>query len=241
MEIEPINKNLRMFEQIINRIYNYIISNHLVPGDKLMTEREMAELLQVSRSSVREALRVLEMFDCIQSKPGEGTILKSPNIPKIITKFLPFFSIPTETAVDFLETRKILEGGIAKLAALRRSDDDLERMRQCLDEMNNTSDLETQMQADLNFHMNMTKAAKNETLSDLLFVVSDTVEKNLYVNRLHFHSLPGVYEELNKQHMAIYQAIKDQDAERAQKELENNLDYTLEIMKKVISEKRLSR
>jgi GntR family transcriptional repressor for pyruvate dehydrogenase complex len=230
--LEPINKNYRMFEQVINRIHSYIITNQLNPGDKLMTEREMAELLQVSRSSVREALRVLEMFDCIQSKPGEGTILKSPDLSKMITRFLPFFSIPPETAVEFLETRKILEGGIAKLAALRRSEKDLSQMKQSLVLMSATSDLEVQAQADLDFHIHMANAAKNKTLSDLLFVVSDTVRKNLYTNRLRFYSMPEVDQELSKQHMSIYQAIEDQDPDRAQRELENNLDYSIAVLKK---------
>ncbi|MFC5650517.1 FadR/GntR family transcriptional regulator [Paenibacillus solisilvae] len=231
--LEPINKNYRMFEQIITRIHNYIVTNHLQPGDKLMTEREMAELLQVSRSSVREALRVLEMIDCIQSKPGEGTILKSPDLSKMITRFLPFFSITPVAAVEFLETRRILEGGIAKLAAQRRTRKDLNLMKQSLDLMNTTSELEVQTQADLNFHFYMANAAKNKTLSDFLFVVSDNLRQNLYTNRLRFYSIPGVYKELSEQHMSIYQAIKDQDPERAQRELESKLDYTIDVLKKV--------
>ncbi len=117
-----VQKNHRMFEQVLHQIREYITSCNLVAGDKLMTERELASFLQVSRSSVREALRILEMFDVIHSKPGEGTVLKTPHIPKILTNMLPFFTIPTETSVELLESRKVLEGGIAKLAAKRRKD-----------------------------------------------------------------------------------------------------------------------
>lgn len=96
-----VQKNHRMFEQVLHQIREYITSCNLVAGDKLMTERELASFLQVSRSSVREALRILEMFDVIHSKPGEGTVLKTPHIPKILTNMLPFFTIPTEHPLNY--------------------------------------------------------------------------------------------------------------------------------------------
>lgn len=229
--LEPVNKNNRMFEQVLERIRDYISSGGFAPGDKLMTEREMASTLHVSRSSVREALRILEMFDVIESKPGEGTILKTPQIPKLLTNVLPFLRIPTEISVELIESRKVLEGGIVKLAAKRRKEKDIQLMETALDKMMNSRDLQVLIQADLDFHLHIAKAAYNNTLTDILVVVSDTVTQNLYATRFLMHSIQGVNEELARQHLAILQAIIDKDAERANREMEKHLDFSIEMMK----------
>lgn len=68
----------RMFEQVTQQIIDHIESAHLEPGQKLPTERQLSELLQVSRSSVREGIKVLELLRYLESKQGEGTFVSSP-------------------------------------------------------------------------------------------------------------------------------------------------------------------
>jgi GntR family transcriptional repressor for pyruvate dehydrogenase complex len=225
------NKNNRIFEQVLYEIRDHIQSCNLVAGDKLMTEREMASFLQVSRSSVREALRIMEMFDVIQSRPGEGTVLKTPYIPKVLTNMLPFFNIPTETSVELLESRKVLEGGIVKLAAKRRKDKDIQLMQNALDRMGNTNDLQAMIQADVDFHLHLAKAAYNNTLSDILIVVSDLVMPNLYATRLRTHAISGVSTVFVHHHTAILQAVIEKDGDRAYREMENHIDFSIETMK----------
>lgn len=226
-----VQKNHRMFEQVLHQIREYITSCNLVAGDKLMTERELASFLQVSRSSVREALRILEMFDVIHSKPGEGTVLKTPHIPKILTNMLPFFTIPTETSVELLESRKVLEGGIAKLAAKRRKDADIRLMQGVMERMVAAADLENMIQADIDFHLFLAKAAYNNTLSDILILVSDLVTPNLYTVRVQTQMISGANAEFTRQHQAILQAIIDKDGRRAAEEMERHIDYTIQLIK----------
>lgn len=233
MYLEPVSRNNRMFEQVLERIREYITSGTIAPGDKLMTEREMAKILQVSRSSVREALRILEIFDVIQSKPGEGTILKNPEVPKILTKLLPFITFPTDTTIELLESRKVLEGGIVKLAAKRRKEEDIRNLKDSIERMKNDRYLEKSIRADLDFHLYMAKAAYNNTLSDILIVVSDVVSQNLYTTRIRMHSIKGVNEELASQHEAILQAIIDKDPNRAYEAIEKHLDFSIEMIKSV--------
>jgi GntR family transcriptional repressor for pyruvate dehydrogenase complex len=225
------NKNHRIFEQVLLQIREYISSCNLVAGDKLMTEREMAAFLKVSRSSVREAMRILEMFDVIHSKPGEGTILKTPHVPKILTNMLPFFNMPTETSVELLESRKVLEGGLAKLAAKRRKDADIRLMENAVERMAKSGDLESMIQAELDFHLFLAKAAYNNTLSDILVVVSDLVTPNLYTVRVQTHKIAGVNAEFVRQHKAILQTIIDKDGNRAAEEMENHIEYNILLMK----------
>lgn len=231
MILEPINKNNRMFEQVLDRIRQSISTGMIKPGDKFMTERELASTLQVSRSSVREALRILEIFDVIQSKPGEGTILKKPEVPNILTKILPFITIPLDSNLELFESRKILEGGIVKLAAKRRKDKDLKILDETITKMVNSYNLEDRIQAELDFHLYLARAAYNNTLSDILIIVSDVVSKNLYSTGIHMHSDDEINSILIEQHLRIFKAIKDKDQERAAEEMENHLRYAENIIR----------
>ncbi|MEH7344333.1 FadR/GntR family transcriptional regulator [Bacillus sp. JJ1532] len=230
MNFEPINKNNRMFEQVLDRLKYSITSGDLSPGDKLMTEREMASTLQVSRSSVREALRILEIFDVIQSKPGEGTILKKPDVPKIITKILPFMTISKDANLELFESRRVLEGGIVKLAAKRRKERDLKNLEESISRMMGSKGLEERINADLDFHLYLAKAAYNNTLSDILIVVADVVSQNLYAIGFQIHSNDEVNSKIIEQHQRILNAIKDKSPELASQEMENHLTFEEKII-----------
>jgi GntR family transcriptional repressor for pyruvate dehydrogenase complex len=225
--LKPISKTNRKFEDVLIQIKDEIVVKNLKPGDKLMPEREMSEALQVSRTSVREALRILEFFDVIQSKPGEGTIIRKPNIANLLANFFPFFLLPTTINIELLEARKVLEGGIAVLAAARRTPQDIEKMQEALEGLL-SDDLVIQIQSDLDFHQAMSHAAGNKTLSDILFVVSDVFAKNLQSNRLHLFKMPGAKEMLYNQHASVIQAIVAGDGEKAKEALEQSLDFAIE-------------
>lgn len=225
--MKPITKSNRKFEDVLLQIRDEIVLKNLKPGDKLMPEREMSEALQVSRTSVREALRILEFFDIIQSKPGEGTTIRKPNIANLLANFYPFFLMPTTINIELLEARKVLEGGIAVLAASRRTTQDIEKMQEALKGFL-SDDLDILIQSDLDFHHAMSQAAGNKTLSDILFVVSDVFSKNLQSNRLHLFKIPGAKEMLYIQHESVVQAIVAGDGEKAKAALEQSLDFAIE-------------
>ncbi|MFM9279314.1 FadR/GntR family transcriptional regulator [Paenibacillus jiagnxiensis] len=229
--VDHSSKNYRIFEQVLLQIREYILTEKLGAGDKLMTEREMANHLNVSRSSVREALRILEFYDVIQSRPGEGTVLKVPHMSKVLANFLPFFTIPTETTVELLESRKVLESGIAKLAAKRRKEADIRLIAGAVEQMKSTDDLEQMIQADLDFHLHLAKAAYNNTLSDILVVVSDLLPQNLYTIRLQTHIIAGVNAEFALQHERVLQAVIDRDGSRAAEEMEKHIEYNISLMR----------
>ncbi|GGG22446.1 FadR/GntR family transcriptional regulator [Paenibacillus abyssi] len=229
------NKQTRIFEQVLEQIHHYITSRNLVPGDKLMTEREMAAFLQVSRSSVREALRILEMFDVIESKPGEGTILKAPHVPTIFTNIMPFFLIPEERSIELLESRKVIETGLVKLAAERRKDEDIRQMQDAVERMFTTDDLQVMIQADVDFHISLAKAAYNHTLSELLGFISDLISNNLYSTRIRTHVIEGVNTEFARQHQAILQAIVKQDSSLAAQEMEEHIEHHIRLVKSLES------
>ena len=84
---KPID-NKKNFELIIGQISDLMIEGRLKPGDRMIPERELAQILNVSRSSLREAFKVLEVMDLLEMKPREGTFLKEPSISSLM-KLLP--------------------------------------------------------------------------------------------------------------------------------------------------------
>ena len=124
--LEPIKRS-RLYEDVIKQIMNLIKNGILKPGDQLPTERELSEQLKVSRTSIREALRSMEMAGFLESRVGAGggTYIKEVTIDSIISPFADMLSIHNVSVLELLEVRLILETEVARLAALRRTEDDL--------------------------------------------------------------------------------------------------------------------
>lgn len=108
----------RMFEQVAKQIVQYIHSQELKPGAKLPTERQLSDLLEVSRSSVREGIRVLELLHFLESKQGEGTFVANPP-PYLIPHLVIQEKLPPDDSVYYFDTALMCAEKIV-LAALRK-------------------------------------------------------------------------------------------------------------------------
>src|SRR6056297_2092576 len=117
MKFEPIQKN-RISEQIIDQIYSLIISGNLKPGDKMPSERELSEQFEVSRNSIREAIRILEILGFLVSKRGDGTYITEMS-ENIFEDYISKQNINIEhvKAYELIEARLMIEPKIVKLAA----------------------------------------------------------------------------------------------------------------------------
>ncbi|MCM3569345.1 FadR/GntR family transcriptional regulator [Neobacillus mesonae] len=89
---KPVEKGKRNYELVIEQLHLLIAEEKIKPGDLILPERKLAEQLNVSRTSVREALRILEALDVVFVKPGEGTFLKKPTMNGIIAPFADVFT-----------------------------------------------------------------------------------------------------------------------------------------------------
>src|SRR6056297_3219907 len=134
--LEPVKK-IRLYESIVKQIQHLINEGDLIPGQKLPPERELAEELNVSRTSIREALRALEMMGYLESKVGVGggTFIKEITIDNIISPFSKVLLKNDDFIVELLEVRLFLEIESARLAAMRRTDKDIENMQKAIAQM----------------------------------------------------------------------------------------------------------
>ncbi|MCL6634253.1 MAG: FadR family transcriptional regulator [Peptococcaceae bacterium] len=218
MDFKPI-KTKKIYEEIIEQVKNLIAEGVLNPGDKLISEREMAERLKVGRSAVREAFRALEAMGIIEIRQGEGTFVKEVTKDTLAQVLALVLMTERDTARELLELRKILEVEAAGLASLRHTGEELKKMEEALKQME--KDIESGdlgQQADWTFHYAVAEASHNSLLVMLMDSISDTMRRVLRKARQELYRTPGTPQRLLEEHHAIFEAIRqgrDQAARRA--------------------------
>lgn len=224
MNFKPI-KTKKISGEIIEQIKNMILEGQLNPGDKLLSERELAERLQVSRASVREALSALELMGLIEVRPGEGTHIKKASLKDIIEPLSMVLLMEKDSHEEVLEVRKILEVSCARLAAAKRTQNELENMEKALKHMElDIAKNELGAEADLNFHYTIAVATHNTLLVRLMNTVADSIKENQRENRLRLFEAQGMPATLLRDHFSIYEAIKVQDSKKAAELMYHHLD-----------------
>ena len=215
MELKPI-KTRKIYEEIIEQIRRLVTSGHLQPGDRLPSERDLAERLQVSRASVREALSALEMMGLLEIRSGEGTFIRQVNAESVVAPLAWFLCMEKNTVLEILEVRKILEGQAVSLAAQRADQEDIEEMLEALQVMEH--DLRTGQlgeKADHRFHYAIAQATHNKILLRLMNAISDTMHQTLKTSRIKLYEGPDMPERLYNEHVEIFKAIKEGNADKA--------------------------
>jgi GntR family transcriptional regulator, transcriptional repressor for pyruvate dehydrogenase complex len=222
----PIEKKKRNFELVMDQIEGAIFNGALKPGDRLMSERDFAEKLKVSRTSIREAFRVIEALDVVEIRPGDGAILKRPSINGSITPLSLFLNDDNEAFQNIHETRMILESGIARLAAERRTKEELNQIEKNYLGIVQSTHIEDVIEADIAFHKSILEASKNPTLIYLGESLLELIEYGIRETREVLFEQVGENEISANQHKYIYEAIRDQQPEAAYHLMTEHLKYT---------------
>jgi GntR family transcriptional repressor for pyruvate dehydrogenase complex len=226
--LEPISKS-RLSQSAVEAIKAYILDKNLSPGAKLPSERELSEALNISRASVREALRILEIIGLIEVKPGSGIYFKdyTGDLSIPLKVWLP---INEETLREIFEVRLLIEPRAAGLAAERATPDIVEKMQECLEKFQHFSevnDLAGMILADTEFHKTVAKATCNKTLTFLM----NTMTRYLPEGWKASLKVPQRPEKTITEHKIIYQAIKEHNSNLASKQMTFHLSSALdEIM-----------
>ncbi|MDO8187953.1 FadR/GntR family transcriptional regulator [Conexibacter sp. JD483] len=167
----PLNQ-LRAFEQIVVQIEDAIIGGRLQLGDRLPSEREMAETFGVSRASVREALRVLEMFGVVVARrgtgPEAGSVLAAETqsgLQNVLRLHAGLLRIP---ANDIVEVRAALERQVAEQAAVNATEESIVQLRELIDDMAEASTIRIYHERDTEFHVQLARASGNALLPVLM-------------------------------------------------------------------------
>jgi len=194
--------------RVIEDIGGSIVSGDLQPGDPLPGESVLAEQLSVSRTVLREALKVLAAKGLIETRQKTGMRVREPRFWKHLDADILAWrcaAMPTDDFVGKLvEMREIIEPAAVMAAARRREPAQLEDIRRALQAMEDASDLEAWATADLGFHEAVLVATNNELLSSLFSVIETALETFFVMSartaKNFKYSLP--------QHKAVYEAIR---------------------------------
>lgn len=224
MKLKPV-KTRRIYEEIAEQIRLLVSEGHVKAGDRLPSERDLAERLQVSRASVREALSALEMMGLVEIRSGEGTYIKQVNIDSVVAPLAWVLSMEKDVVLELLEVRKILETQAVVLAAERAEAEELIEIRDALAEMKH--DLEVGRLGDASdhsFHYAIARSTKNKILIRLMNAISDTMQQTLKTSRTKLYEKKGIPERLYQEHEKIYLAIADKSPQEASLCMLNHLE-----------------
>jgi GntR family transcriptional regulator, transcriptional repressor for pyruvate dehydrogenase complex len=211
----------KVYELIAEQLTSQISSRALNPGDILPPERELTQLYRAGRSSVREALRMLESRGLIRPA-GNGSFAIADYRNPLNQSVRLLLTLDEATMRDIYEVRRILECEAAALAAERREDADLARMGSAVEDMEEGLEDpvgDRYIEADLRFHLAIAEAARNRLLLHNMHALRDVIRRAL-ASVYHYPSSPR--SSLEK-HRTIQAAIGDRDPERARREMRAHL------------------
>jgi GntR family transcriptional regulator, transcriptional repressor for pyruvate dehydrogenase complex len=216
---EPV-RPIRVYERVVQEIEDAIQRGELAPGDRLPSERAMMEQFGVSRSTIREALRVLERDGLVRSRGGDpnGPVVLPVSTEGLRRSLLLLTRGRHVDLVELLQFRMLIEGGAARLAAACRSDDDLDLLGARLTAMEDACDLgdaQTFSRADLDFHDTVAVIAGNELLQVANEVVRAVVLQLVAVKVTSADDERTQMRENCARHAEVLDAIRDADGERA--------------------------
>lgn len=215
MKIEILTRpeNQEIQNEIISKIRDLMNYKNLEPGDKLPSERMLSEKFGVSRSNVREAIQKLEFYGLLVSKPQSGTFVADIGQVAMNGMMEDILRLEEPDFKSLVETRILLELKTVRLAAQRRTEEDLVQMKKALEAYSEkVKNGEDAMQEDLLFHLAIAKASGNSTMNTFMLIITPEIITKFEEHHVCDKGLAfmGVQE-----HQDIFDAIKAQDPQLA--------------------------
>ena len=222
-------KRDKLYKQVADQIQGLIVADSLRPGDKLPGERELAEQMGVSRTVIREAIRVLSDRGLVSVKSGCGTYVRElshKDAAASIELFLKLRQSP-ESFQHVYEVRRMIEVEAAGLAALRADQEDHASMETAIDGMaDNKGDPQKYAECDLAFHAAVAAATHNELFGILLSPISELLEEMVRISL----DAPTAVDEGLAHHHNILEQIKTQDTEKARQAMRDHLNHARDLI-----------
>lgn len=227
---QPLNKTT-LSNQVIGVILKKIKEGDWLPGEKIPGEIYLSEAFQVSRNSLREALKYLELSGVVRSRAGKGTFL-SEDVQSHLNRLELIDTLKNNTTlIELIETRVTIEPQLAYMATKRMSKENLIRLEKAHEAtkialQNNTYDTMKGWE----FHKILGEAAENKILQNLLMTITEEMKKEEFKN-VHEIVTPEALSKEIKDHEVILNLIKEKKADEVKVALYNHLNRRLEWIK----------
>ncbi|MGL5433946.1 MAG: FadR/GntR family transcriptional regulator [Lachnospiraceae bacterium] len=221
-------KNRLLAQQVEEQLMEYILAEPVPIGQKLPNEFKLGELFGVGRSTVREAVKSLVSKGVLEIRRGAGTYVTSTSNPEDDPLGLSGIEDKVSLALDLVDVRMMLEPGIAEMAALHATDDEIEQLEALcnLVEMRIRQG-EPYIQADIQFHTYIAECSKNKVVEQLVPIIDTAVM--MFVNVTH----KKLTEETITTHRYIVDAIKERDPIGAKTAMMMHMTFNRNMIKKL--------
>lgn len=228
---KKINREATLSSKVEEQIREAIRQNVFVPGDKLPGEIQLAERFGVSRTAIREALRMLAGRGMVEIRKGSGIYVSEFDVENVVDPFFHLLQLKCgdTSMIHLIHVRLFIEPELAKLAALNYDDNDVKNLKISLDNMFKCKDnMQKMIIHDIKFHRQIASATENpilplimEPIYELMYrFISNTYQQSQASElALHYHS-------------EIYQAIVDNDGEKAFENMKAHLQIAEDHAKK---------
>jgi GntR family transcriptional repressor for pyruvate dehydrogenase complex len=221
----PVTRQAGPTVEITRRLLDYLLSGQLRPGQKIPSERQLAEALAVGRGALREAIKSLSLLGLLEQRIGDGTYLSrssSDLLPQVIEWGL---LLGEKRLDDLLEARYHLEVLLSGLAAERRTDEQLARLRELVAQMHaaGSDDLDGYVRADIAFHLQVAACSGNTVLAGVLTNIQSLLQA--WASRV-IHTAGETHTSL-AMHQPILDALENGDPEAARRAMTLHMDRAI--------------
>lgn len=219
-------------ETIIDQIKEMILSGAMKKGQRLPPERELAEMLSVGRTSVREAIRALQYMGILEVRSGDGTFL-SENLSLLSDHFKTSFLIKQYSVMEMVEARKVIEVETVCLAAERSSEEERKNLLVLFEKSKEfKNDVSAFLNADFAFHIKIARMSHNSVLVEFVKAMRElTLEENLDVVKK-----PGQIQTAINFHKEIMDAIYAFDPVKARSVMLEHLEDIEQTVREISQE-----
>lgn len=233
--IEPLEREPRLYERLVEKILGLISSGAWKPGYRLPPERELSEAFGVSRTVVREAVKALEARGVLESVVGSGVSVRLANVDMVSRSLQTYMQLSNR--VDFEirlnEVRRVLEVEMVALAAARRTPEQLSQLHQICQQMRAGGNPAKHMaELDFRLHVTLAEATQNELFKVLLAPVIHQLRDQIILTWADF---PRPVNLVFEQHEAVVAAVENGDAEAARQAMMKHLAFSREVLEEIRS------
>jgi GntR family transcriptional repressor for pyruvate dehydrogenase complex len=224
--IEPIRKT-RVAEEIADRIRVLILDGTFPPGLPLPAERPLAERFGVSRGSIRDAFRTLETIGLLVTRHGQGTFPQELEVDRLVAPLASVLRYRPDLQNELLDVRRMFEPAVARVAAIRVTDEDLADLQRILDaQRKKLKANRSALVEDTAFHAALARATRNRVVVSIMATLNDL----LVESRRHTLKQKGRPQRSIAGHEAVVAALRQRDADAAAAAMREHIDQIASLL-----------
>lgn len=216
-------------DKVIEYIKNEIDEQRVAPGDRLISERKLGELLGVGRAHVREAIQKMEFYGIVKTYPQSGTVVTEFSKEQMEKLFADTLKVSKYDFADLVSVRVLLETEACRLAVHNKTPKDIERVKRAICEFEKCIDTEQRVEKDFQFHRAVIQCSHNEVLESLLVIITPDI-MNYY---LKYRACSVQDTQVMEEHREYLKYIIENKPEKMQelelRHLANMIDFANEV------------